>query len=235
MKLLPSIGYFLATLSVAVSKTPACTSDDPNPPWYIICDNPNYDDPNGVGRFCEGLVQLEEAGGICEDSPVAEEDEIFCALKEKLGNLQDFAGGDDYTLFVPNNDAMKIFDTEEQELTPELFIAIIFANHFIRGKKVVPTDLFCDSYVDEMVLFQGTSSPVSTGKAPKINCVDDILGNTNGFIVGPGNKKKLNNLPRLSQGVEGLGSTFCNAFVYIVDHVIVPKYLKGKIKMIDSD
>ena len=225
-------------------KTTACTAgvfgeDPPPPPLSALCDDLDFTGHYGLELLWFGLIAMEEyASEFCVGESPAEEDEIFCALKEKLGGLEsDFAGGKDYTIFAPNNNALKMFNPEVDGLSTELVVATIYSNHIIRGKQVVPTDLLCYLFVDEMVLFQGTtdSSPVSTGKAPKIHCVDDIRGDTSSFLVGPGNKKKLDNLPRLSRGSEVLSFPFCNGVVYVIDHVIVPKFLKGKIEMINSD
>eukprot|EP00751_Fragilariopsis_kerguelensis_P019454 CAMPEP_0170856444 /NCGR_PEP_ID=MMETSP0734-20130129/14598_1 /TAXON_ID=186038 /ORGANISM="Fragilariopsis kerguelensis, Strain L26-C5" /LENGTH=179 /DNA_ID=CAMNT_0011228287 /DNA_START=249 /DNA_END=788 /DNA_ORIENTATION=- len=174
----------------------------------------------------------EYASNYCRDSSFSfsDDDVKFCAMYDKLGAGSDFAGEEIYTIFVPNNKAFEKIDLYGTGgLSIELFISIVYSNHIIRGKKVDPTDLLCNSFVDEMVLFQGTSSPMSKGKAPKIHCVNDIGGGTSSFIVGPGNNKKLDNLPRLSRGSEIKSpGKFCNGVFYIIDNVIVPKFLKGK-------
>ena len=100
-----------------IVKTTACTSvsgeDLPPPPLSALCEDPDFggnEDPEGLSLFCINLEFIELYGSdFCGESslPIAEYDEIFCALQEKVGGLSDLAGGEDYTVFAPNNEAFE--------------------------------------------------------------------------------------------------------------------------------
>jgi len=130
----------------------------------------------------------------------------------------------DFTLFAPDNTAFAQFqklaglnesDLQRPEIVAGLATTLLY--HVVSEQLLSPSDILCTERIPVSFAVKGTGN----GRQPKIKCLDDIVGNPNAFIVGPGNKSKFQNIPQITN--PGSPLEYCNGRVYTLTNVIVSK------------
>jgi len=179
-------------------------------------------DTNTIASFCDGRDDVQDP----------DEFGFFCLLAGPAGSdlLEELDNGEEeFTLFAFTNQAFFTFSSlfNTTALPDDLLKNALLPYHLIRGSALPVVDALCSSFLP--VSYGGKDNE---GRLPKIKCVDDIVGRKSSFIVGPGNKAKLGNLPRLSRDGKAFSAEEkCNGIVYVLDNVILPKFVK---KIIDG-
>jgi len=216
----------------------------------LLSSSSSRDGGGGVHAVCDGQNILPDLISICSEPTLGGNEgpdgfSDLCKLLKRtiLGFILDDSERD-FTVFAPTNQA---FDELAQILCGEedadagIFciasnngitrsqITNILLYHVILDSILEVDDALCTSSPE--VAFGGKNQE---GKFPKIRCAGDILGGQSSFIVGPGNKSNRGNLPLLSSDSKVTQLDYCNAVVYGIDNVILPKFVAQFIKSKES-